>query len=79
MTNLVEGMEYNIQIIAVSFNDQQAVSEKFALMVPGYKKIRAVSTGIITGFALLVTAFVAVYYARKKWCGSYPQNIKGNK
>ncbi|KYB28100.1 Protein turtle-like Protein [Tribolium castaneum] len=79
LTSLSEGVEYNIQVVAVSFDDQQSVSERITLLVPGYKKIRAVSTGIITGFAFLVVAFVGVYYARKKWCSSYSKNVKGSK
>ncbi|RZC43153.1 turtle, partial [Asbolus verrucosus] len=79
VTSLTEGNKYDIQIIAVSFDDQQSVSEKFTILIPGYKRIRAVSTGIITGLAFLVAAFVAVYYARKKWCRSYPQGFKGDK
>lgn len=79
VTDLSEGTEYNIQVIAVSMDDQQAISEKLTFQIPGYKKIKAVSTGIITGLAFLIAAFVAVFYAKRRWCRSYQQDIKHSK
>lgn len=76
VSGLDDGKEYNIQVIAVSLDDQQSISEKITLVIPGYKRIRAVSTGIITGLAFLFAAFVAVYYARKRWCRTYQQSVK---
>ncbi|KAJ8922838.1 hypothetical protein NQ315_007873 [Exocentrus adspersus] len=76
ITNLSEGNEYDIQVLALSLDDQQAITDKVRAVFPGYKSIRAVSTGIIAGLAFLGTAFVAVYYFKKKWCRAYHGNAK---
>ncbi|XP_018573358.1 protein borderless [Anoplophora glabripennis] len=76
ITNLSEGNEYDIQVIALSLDDQQAISDKVRAVFPGFKSIRAVSTGIIAGLAFLATAFIAVYYVKKKWCRTYQGNSK---
>ncbi|CAH1159788.1 unnamed protein product [Phaedon cochleariae] len=76
ITNLSEGTEYDIQVVALSIDDQQSVSGKVIGVFPGYKSIRAVATGIIAGLAFLGTAFVAVYYAKRKWCRPYQTALK---
>ncbi|VEN49372.1 unnamed protein product [Callosobruchus maculatus] len=77
ITKISEGQEYDIQVVALSIDDQQAVSEKVRTTFPGYKSLGAVSTGVILGFAFLGAGFVVFYYVRRKWCQSYHQpNIK---
>ncbi|CAH2008656.1 unnamed protein product [Acanthoscelides obtectus] len=77
ITNLSEGQEYDVQVVALSIDDQQAVSDKVRAVFPGYKSLGAVSTGVIVGFAFLGATFVVFYYIRRKWCQSYHQpNIK---
>lgn len=65
--NLPDGNKYSIQVISVSFDEQQAISEKVSVSIPEYKKIQAVSTGIIAGAALLVVLFSLIYYVKSKW------------
>lgn len=43
--NLIEGTEYDIQVLAISIDDQQAIGEKIRALYPGFKSIRAISTG----------------------------------
>lgn len=43
--NLLEGTEYDVQVLAKSIDDQQAVSDKLRVLYPGFKSIRAISTG----------------------------------
>ncbi|CAH0560339.1 unnamed protein product [Brassicogethes aeneus] len=66
ITNLLEGNEYDIQVIALSLDDQQGVSEKVRAVFPGYKSIKAVSTGIIAGLAFLTAAFLTVLYIKRR-------------
>lgn len=46
--NLLEGTEYDVQVLAKSIDDQQAVSDKLRVLYPGFKSIRAISTGLIS-------------------------------
>ncbi|CAG9859891.1 unnamed protein product [Phyllotreta striolata] len=73
ITNLLDGEDYAIDVVAVSLDDQQSVSSKVRGSFPGYKSIKAVATGIIAGLAFLAVAFVAVYFIKKKWHRPYPQ------
>lgn len=73
ITDLSEGVDYDIQVVALSLDDQQSVSSKVRGTFPGFKSIRAVATGIIAGLAFLAVAFVAVYYIKRKWYRPYPQ------
>uniref|UniRef100_A0A6P7FQ61 Protein borderless n=1 Tax=Diabrotica virgifera virgifera TaxID=50390 RepID=A0A6P7FQ61_DIAVI len=73
ITSLAEGTEYDIQVVALSIDDQQSVSGKVKGTFPGFKSLRAVATGIIAGLAFLAVAFVAVFYIKKKWFRAYPQ------
>ncbi|CAG9827925.1 unnamed protein product [Diabrotica balteata] len=73
ITSLAEGTEYDIQVVALSIDDQQSVSGKVKGTFPGFKSLRAVATGIIAGLAFLVVAFIAVFYIKKKWFRAYPQ------
>nr|XP_023011586.1 protein borderless [Leptinotarsa decemlineata] len=75
ITDIVEGIEYDIQVVALSIDDQQSVSEKVKGIFPGYKSIKAVATGIVAGLGFLGIAFVAVYYIKKKWFRPYHQPI----
>ncbi|XP_050307905.1 protein borderless [Anthonomus grandis grandis] len=70
--NLLDGLEYDIQIIAVSIDDQQAISEKIRVLYPGFKSIKAISTGIIAGLIFLGIIFVGVYFVRKRFMQSSP-------
>ncbi|KAF7270305.1 hypothetical protein GWI33_016706 [Rhynchophorus ferrugineus] len=74
--NLLEGTEYDIQVLAISIDDQQAISEKIRALYPGFKSIRAISTGIIAGLAFLGVIFVAVYFVKKRFFSSKPHLIK---
>lgn len=73
ITSLSEGTEYDIQVVALSQDDQQSVSDKIKGTFPGFKSLRAVATGIVAGLGFLVVAFVAVYYIKKKCYKSNPQ------
>lgn len=76
ITNLSEGTEYDIQVLAVSIDDQQAISEKVRALYPGFKSIRAISTGIIAGLIFLAVIFAVVYFVRKRFFNSTPQLLK---
>ncbi|KAG5877032.1 hypothetical protein JTB14_005254 [Gonioctena quinquepunctata] len=75
ITDISEGVEYDIQVVALSVDDQQSISEKVKGIFPGFKSIKAVATGIIAGLGFLGIAFVAVYYVKKKWFRTYHQPI----
>lgn len=66
VSDLPEGNQYGIQIIAVSYDDQQAISEKVGVSIPEYRKVQAISTGIIAGLALLVIVFSVFYYLKSR-------------
>ncbi|XP_060531403.1 protein borderless [Cylas formicarius] len=74
--NLEEGSEYDIQVVALSFDDQQAISEKIRVLYPGFKSVKAISTGIIVGVVFLGALFLTIYVINKKRCKSYPQDVK---
>ncbi|CAH1124627.1 unnamed protein product [Ceutorhynchus assimilis] len=74
--NLEEGTEYDVQVLTVSVDDQQAVSDKVRVMYPGLKSIKAISTGIIAGLALLAVIFVAVFFVRRRFFQNNPQLLK---
>ncbi|XP_066245868.1 protein borderless isoform X2 [Euwallacea similis] len=74
--NLSEGSEYDVQVLALSIDHQQAVSDKVRVLYPGFKSIRAVSTGIIGGLAFLGVVFLAVYLIRKRFFQHSPQLLK---
>lgn len=76
VTELEEGKEYKFQVLAMSVSDYQSASEKVTLTVPAYRKIRAVSVGLITGIAFLGAVFGAICYIKKRWCKSYPSPDK---
>lgn len=60
--------------MAISTNDYEAGSSKYVLTIPAYKKIRAISIGVVITIALLAAGFGALFYARKKWCFEYLQS-----
>ncbi|GLV33104.1 borderless [Carabus blaptoides fortunei] len=64
--NLEEGLTYYFRVSALSTDDYQATSDQVTIVVPAYKRVRAISMGIMGAVALLGTAFAAFYYARKK-------------
>lgn len=72
----MEGAEYAIEVVALSEDDQQSVSDKITVIFPGFKSIRAASTGIIVGLAFLGTTFFVVYIMRKYSCRRYQHNAK---
>ncbi|XP_030745787.1 protein borderless [Sitophilus oryzae] len=74
--NLIEGSEYDIQVLAISIDDQQAISEKIRTLYPGFKSIRAISTGIIAGLAFLGVIFVTVYFVKKRFFKRNPELLK---
>ncbi|XP_044733177.1 protein borderless isoform X2 [Chrysoperla carnea] len=69
--NLDEDETYYFQVLAVSTNEYEARSSKYVLTIPAYKKIKAISIGIIIAIAILGSAFAGLFYARKKWCLEY--------
>lgn len=62
---LQEDNTYIFIVYSVS-EDYQAPSEKVILMVPAYKKIRAISITIMVTVALIGGAFAIFYYLRKR-------------
>lgn len=76
VTNLSEGAEYEIEVVALSRDDQQSVSDRITVIFPGFKSIRAASTGIIIGLAFLGITFFVVYILRRYPCRLYQQNTK---
>lgn len=58
-------------MLAVSTNEYEARSSKYVLTIPAYKKIKAISIGIIIAIVILGSAFAGLFYARKKWCLEY--------
>lgn len=71
-----EGAEYEIEVVALSQDDQQSVSDRITVIFPGFKSIRAASTGIIVGLAFLGITFFVVYTIRKYPCRLYRNNTK---
>lgn len=61
-------------MVALSKDDQQYVSDRISATFPGFKSIRAASTGIIVGLAFLGITFFVVYILRKYPCHAYKSN-----
>lgn len=64
--HLEEATTYYFQVSALSTNDYQATSDRVTLVVPAYKRVRAISMGIMGAVALLGIAFGVFYYTRKR-------------
>lgn len=65
--HLEEGFDYTFQVVAMSYNDYQAASDKVHLTVPSYKKIKSVSVGLITALVVLAALALIGYYVRWRW------------
>lgn len=64
---LEDGYDYDFQVFAVSTDGQESPTEKITLNLPGYVKMKTVSTAVVAGFAFIAVAFVGIYFAKKKW------------
>ena len=70
--NLEEENHYTFEIIGTSIADDIAVSERFTLEVPAYRRNRAISMGIVAGLAFLAMALGAIWWAKKRFCQTEP-------
>ncbi|XP_015601580.1 protein borderless isoform X2 [Cephus cinctus] len=68
--SLEEESYYIFEVVAMSFSDDEATSERVTLEVPAYRKNRAISMGIIAGIGFLAAALAAIWWARKRFCHS---------
>lgn len=71
---LVKALEgesyYTFEVSAKSMSDDVATSERISLEVPGYRRNRAISMGIVAGIGFLAAALAAIWWARKRFCQS---------
>ncbi|XP_076238874.1 borderless isoform X2 [Calliopsis andreniformis] len=67
---LEEESYYTFEVAAISISDDVATSERVSLEVPGYRRNRAISMGIVAGIGFLAAALAAIWWARKRFCHS---------
>ncbi|XP_058803562.1 protein borderless isoform X2 [Phymastichus coffea] len=70
---LEEENYYTFEVIATSVSDDIAVSERYTLEVPAYRRNRAISMGIIAGIGFLAAAMGAIWWAKRRFCQNPPE------
>lgn len=70
MKALEEESYYTFEVAALSVSDDVAISERVSLEVPGYRRNRAISMGIVAGIGFLAAALAAIWWVRKRFCHS---------
>lgn len=76
VSELEEGYEYHFEVLAMSVSDFFSTSEKITLQVPPYKKVRAVSIGLVIGVLFIGFVLGGVFYYRRKLRKTYENNGK---
>lgn len=63
---LAENELYSFQVFAISTTDYQAGSNEFEILVPPYRRIRAVALGSIICIVFTITTAAIYIYAKKR-------------
>ncbi|CAK9794813.1 Protein borderless [Anthophora quadrimaculata] len=70
ITSLKEESYCSFEVASVSIADDIATSERITLEVSSYRRVRAISMGIVAGIAFLAASLAAIWWARKRFCQS---------
>lgn len=63
---MAEDETYNFQVFALSVTDYSAGSIEFEIIVPPYRRVRAIAIGATIGLIVLLTAASIFIYAKKR-------------
>lgn len=67
MKYLPEDETFNFQVFALSVTDYLAGSNEFEIIVPPYRRVRAIAIGSTIGLIILLT-IASIYVYTKKRC-----------
>lgn len=69
--HLNEDHVYTFQVFSLSNTDYQAGSNEFEILVPPYRRIRAIAIGTTCGLLLILTASAVFLYVKKRCFNPY--------
>ncbi|XP_017772996.1 PREDICTED: protein borderless isoform X2 [Nicrophorus vespilloides] len=67
VSDLEEGNDYHFEVLAMAFDEYQAASDKFAITVPSYSRIKAISIGLLVVCLVVAALGVAAFYLKKTY------------
>ncbi|KAG4079404.1 hypothetical protein HA402_008096 [Bradysia odoriphaga] len=69
--HLNEDHVYTFQVFSLSHTDYQAGSNEFEILVPPYRRVRAIAIGTTCGLLLILTASAVFLYVKKRCFNPY--------
>lgn len=69
--HLTEDEVYNFQVFSLSNTDYQAGSNEFEILVPPYRRMKAIAIGATTGLVVLLAGSAVYIYTKKKCFNPY--------
>lgn len=77
--SLIEDQLYTFQVFSLSNTDYQVGSNEFEIVVPPYRRMRAIAIGATAALLVLLAASAVYVYTKKRCFNPYAAEAGGEK